>query len=60
MVWQLALKTSTYPFPLFGITFPTYAALLALALNIAVAVAVTLVLGHKNKTDETQPADYVS
>jgi hypothetical protein len=25
-----------------------------------VAAAVTLVLGHKNKSDETVPADYVS
>ena len=60
MVWQLALRTSTYPLEIFGLTFPTYAALLALILNIAVAVAVTLALGHKDRTDETVPADYVS
>jgi SSS family solute:Na+ symporter len=58
MVWQLALKTSTYPFALFGITFPTYAALLALALNLGVAVAVTLALGKGKGADETVPGDY--
>lgn len=60
MVWQMQLRTSTYPLEIFGLTFPTYAALLALILNIAVAAAVTVALGHKDKTDETQPADYVS
>lgn len=60
MVWQLGFRSSTYPLDVLGLTFPTYAALLALALNLAVAVALTLTLGQKNKTDETQPTDYVS
>ena len=60
MVWQMALRTSTYPLEIFGLTFPTYAALLALILNIAVAVVVTLALGQRDTRDETVPADYVS
>lgn len=59
MVWQLGLKSSTYPLALFGLTFPTYAALLALALNLAVAVVVTLMLGKRKGTDETRAEDYV-
>jgi solute:Na+ symporter, SSS family len=59
MVSQLGFRSSTYPLDVFGLTFPTYAALLALALNIALAVVVTLAPGQKNKTDETAPADYV-
>jgi len=60
MVWQLALKTSTYPLVLFGLTVPTYAAILALALNIAVAVVATLILGKRAGTDETVPGDYTA
>ena len=58
MVWQLALRTSTYPLEIAGLTFPTYAALLALAVNIAVAALVTLLLKEKTKADETVPGDY--
>ena len=58
MVWQLALRTSTYPLEIGGLTFPTYVALLALAVNIAVAALVTLLLKEKTKVDETVPGDY--
>jgi len=60
MVWQLALRSSTYPLEIFGFTFPTYAALLALALNIAVAVVVTLVMKERDKKDDTVAADYTT
>jgi len=60
MVWQLQLRTSTYPLEIFGFTFPTYAALLALILNIAVAAGLTLLLREQDKKDETAPADYTA
>lgn len=60
MVWQLSLRSSTYPLEIFGTTFPTYAAILALVLNLAVAAGLTLLLREKNRKDETVPADYTA
>jgi SSS family solute:Na+ symporter len=62
MVWQLGLKSTTYPLHVGGIIIPCYAAVLALLLNIAVAVAMSLVLNALSKSarlDETAPADYL-
>ena len=58
MVWQLGMKSSTYPLHLFGWTVPCYAAVSALAVNLAVSVVLSLVLKGAVK-DETVPGDYV-
>jgi SSS family solute:Na+ symporter len=53
--------TTTYPLHLFGLTIPTYAALLALILNIAVALILTPLFNAlaPSRADETVAADYL-
>ncbi|MEI9996003.1 MAG: sodium:solute symporter [Rhizomicrobium sp.] len=61
MASQLALKTQIYPLTLFGYTFPCYAALSSLVLNIAVSVALSWVFNAVLRTppsDATAEADY--
>jgi len=61
MALSLGLKSSVYPFHLFGETFAMYAAVPALLLNLAVALAVTALLrktSARQATDVTDPAAY--
>ncbi len=62
MVYQLSLKSTTYPLDLFGYTVPCYAAIIALILNIAVAVIGSVIMNAIDKSprlDQTVPSDYV-
>jgi len=61
MALSLGLKSSVYPFHLFGETFAMYAAVPALLLNLAIALAVTALLrkiSAPQATDVTDPAAY--
>jgi len=63
MVWELGMKSSTYPLHIFGWTVPCYAAVSALVANLAVAVVLTWIIkavANPPVIDETQEADYVS
>ena len=62
MALALGLKSSVYPLHLFGGTYPMYAAVPALGLNLAVSVVLTLVfrlakVGYG--TDSTDAGAYV-
>jgi SSS family solute:Na+ symporter len=61
--YELKLAGSIYPLKFGDFTFPTYAALSSLVLNIVVGLVLTWVfnaLGAKNTADETLPSDYVT
>ena len=61
-MYQLSLKSTTYPLDLFGYTVPCYAAIIALILNIAVAVIGSVIMNAIDKSprlDQTVPSDYV-
>ena len=63
MVWELGMKSSTYPLHIFGWTVPCYAAVSALVANLVVAVVLTWIIkavANPPVIDETQEADYVS
>ncbi len=61
MVWELGMKSSTYPLHLLGWTVPCYAAVSALAVNLAVSFVLTWLLkatvGMQTE-DVTAEADY--
>ena len=62
MAVSLGLRSSVYPLPLFGTTYPMYAAIPALALNLAVSALLTFGLRFTNVRpahDTTDPAAYI-
>jgi solute:Na+ symporter, SSS family len=62
MAVALNFKGSVYAIHLFGLTIPSYAALIALVLNIVIAYAVSFVCNAMSSTrgaDETLAEDYV-
>ena len=59
MAWQLQLKSSVYPIPFLGHTYPMYAAVPALLLNLAISTVLTLLLraGKPAPTHDEDIAD---
>jgi SSS family solute:Na+ symporter len=62
MAWALGFKSSVYPLHVLGQTYPMYAAVPALVLNLAVSVVLTMVFRAvklDGGTDSTDAAAYV-